>query len=164
MFDVLVEWADQTVNICSITDFWITDKIIVRSKSDSDEKNGKIVNIYGQKTAQILWNTGEKEDCTLQNLIWLNKDDFYGRKLQWAADMKWWGTIIEKSGQFNPKKHLKHTVIEQVEPESIENVAEMNSDSEEDSSEGFSSDDEVLLKDLTLSIILTGPKTIVFLK
>ena len=56
MFDVLVEWADQTVNICSITDFWITDKIIVRSKSDSDEKNGKIVNIYGQKTAQILWN------------------------------------------------------------------------------------------------------------
>ena len=86
MFDVLVFWADQTVNLSRITDCWITENITVEVKALDSVKKGKITNFIDEETVVAQWNSSEKDTMKLNNLIWTNKDSFMGRSFQRAAD------------------------------------------------------------------------------
>ena len=148
MFDVLVSWADQTVNLCRITDFWITETITVEEKALDSAKKGKITKVIDEETVVVQWNSSEKDTMKLSDLVWTNNNSFMGRSFQWAADSTWVGTIIkEDTTRFNPKIHLRGKVSLK-EQDSLTESEQDESSGDDQSSDGFSSDDDVTLGSL----------------
>ena len=107
MFDILVKWEDQTVNLCHITDFWITHTILVSKKTEpKGRRKGKICKIRSTKEVEVLWEEKGKTINQLTELRWENKEEFVGLPLIWASDDSWKGKK-SKLRQYNPKKPKK---------------------------------------------------------
>ena len=70
-----------------------------------------------------------------------------GRSFQWAADSTWVETIIQDNTRFNPKLHLREEVATKQQGSHCEFEQHEFSD-EDESSDGFSSDDELTLGSL----------------
>ena len=153
MFDILVEWEDQTVNLCHITDFWITHTILVSKKTEPGGKKGKITKIRSTQEVEILWEGNEKTINLLSELRWENKEEFIGLSLTWASDNSWKGIIREDEVQalskYYPQKHLKGGIREKAEAE------ESHDSSSENSEESTETSDE----DVCLAEMRTKPNT-----
>ena len=54
MFVVLVSWADQKVNLCRITDFWITETITLEEKALDSVQKGKITEVIDEETCSSM--------------------------------------------------------------------------------------------------------------
>ena len=65
MFDVLVSLADQIVNVCRITDFWITETIIAQEKADETTKKEKITKVINGETVLVQLNSFVKKTAEL---------------------------------------------------------------------------------------------------
>ena len=147
MFDIIVKWQDNSVNLCSLTDFWLTKPVLVTIRRGSTtEETARITKIINKTTVEITRRSGDRSITDISDLSWVNRNEFTGVKLQWAADSSWHGEILamlEEKQKFNPKKHLQCIVEEKGDSSEKESSDEdSNSQSNSDDSELLSSEDE----------------------
>ena len=124
MFDIVVKWQDNSVNLCNLTDFWLMKPVLVTVKEENEEHpqscSGKITKVIDPSTVEVTCKKRRTPGPPgvikeLRDLNWDNKTDFVGTKLRWAADSSWEGEILslpEKARKFNPKNHMQEQLYQ----------------------------------------------------